>query len=1589
MSFKFKNKFSEKHIDEFIQVVYEFINSKKKKLFLFDFSQTERIANQNLLLLSSIFKYFVEEDIEFKIKLFQDNFNNITKRQSENAILLWEKWIVYQFIPNDKDLTNYFILNNKRAIRTSLELLKKKYKLASQDKLYNTYGITPFTYLPQLDDFQDISVLRNIINPIYLLNDSVKDTLTKYNCEHPFLNNTLSAIITKELYENFLDHFESPFFKSKGDWAFLSLALKTNLINNDQSLLEKNFEEEELSETKSFFYDEENKIFKNENYIQFSFLDFGEGIVNSLFDEYNKIEDNGLFHDENNILKFAFQHNSSRHPISGRYQNIEKLIPRGLFDVITIVKRYQGLLIVRSNKGKIAYDFSNGKNIAKAYRSFGNKDVFFPGTFITIYIPPLQEIDNDFDYSSIKPITTALNYSEKIPEAYLSLFSIINELSTQNHSKSVLYQKSIEKLRQLLLETNKLLIFIDFQGWEIDSRITKVLLFYLATDYNINLNKNIVIINPPKEDYLRILNNELFELLQETKTFQTHPLPFIFFDNQSEELSIYWFGVYNENDVIKLNDLLFGNDKFDLRKSDFEDPKRITEKFNWFDNKGNLLTIFPNGTRISKFHKKIQSKYEEKLIQELLNPSILETKSTIQANKKLYLCSGNYYTKGYLKLDNIIINNSKTDILSNLLYKKIEKSIGEINNHKFISITSSSNKIVKSLIRQKLISESNVIFIENYHKNLIEHELQDSFKTNGQYVLVCDVIATGFLTNKIKNELKDIYNSELVAVAVFVNSIDQSFRVLDNDLQRRLYALQKFPIKKFLKKDIPNLDEYLINRINPFTNQPITLKNNSLEITSTALTPAEFAKYCKGKDLRIKFLEFNNAIHPYFFNMYSIIQHSGNELIQEIFQKIPEENKKEIDIIFYPQKSAIDQLDLHFLKANILKNQKILDFEIERFPTRNGWRFPHLSTFYREIAKNKKLLILDDAACSGDSILQFIDEVSFLEVREIILVILLSRLSDQRVEFYSKLKQIVNSKGKSVPIKIYFGCHWQISTYSVFNNPIINETYWLNSLIQLINTPSTIRNIAEKINSELQSKNYLSDNNDYKYFPKLEAGGIDKVELFSMRNIIGKITGFRFYIDNFSYFNELFFKKTDFSDKIQNKPIELICSIFLYEPFLFENVKSVLPDLAGMLREFVDKIILEKSIDAKNNLFYVWDKKDLMHLFFIIYSGKELLNKLKMDNNFVELVEFSRYTFKRTNPINYLLYKFLKYFPLTKKELNLKTDYHEFKELINYILEEKIIDEHSLAELRRFYSFTNTLPSDETFESQLDKIKSNYRIHRLPKTHDQQQSLNHHITQIVVTLRSEFRRSPTIGNKFEESHIKKIKDNWWNIKHSFLEPIISFYRTFDDFFKPYPYAFILSEIETSKVSLIQMYTFLDDFVFNINQRALDSNNISKAIEFIERIQVSFGLGSKFNKLFEKPTIKLKSLVSDIEESFSEINSNIIKNSLEFNDVEINIPVIYVEKLIVGQLEDNMLNYSDSTKSIKIDYSIFNNKNGENYMMIKISNSIKKDVTKFSGYEGISNLKSLSDSDLFNFKYDYIVKKVKAEQKFIQKITFKI
>jgi hypothetical protein len=1591
MEIKFEKKFSEQHIDEFTHSFYENYTKNPSDSYLFDLTETEWLSNQGLLLLTGIIQYLYLKNTSFEIKFVERGTPTlkgcIDDRKAKLIVQVWDIWQIGKLFSDDRECDKYLGITN-----SFVKSLKNNYEINfSRSEIYGGYDITPFVRLNYQEEWNDDNIIE-YLKEYHYLNDATIDIVEKNNCEQPFVTNVFGEIVTKELYENFLTHFGLTFFNAKEDYSFFCVNLNGK-INDEkysdkyiQEKLKEHLEEEELSESSDFFKDRRTDKYYNRSFISYSFLDFGEGIVNTLREKYyEKYNKQGS---DSDILKFAFKHDSSRNPIRNIFEKeqLKDYIPRGLFDVLSIVKRYRGLLIARSCYGKIIYDFSKvDTSIEDAFSTFGDANLFFSGTFITLYLPAIPNGEK-IDTSTITPIFPDYSAKEK-DFRVINLKDIIEEVEQQGDKDK--YTTLYDKIYALLNTENKTITFFSFDDIK-GNQLLKKIIFFLVSSYEVNNKNNFVILNPPKRDLLEEINHEIIMLSQINKDYKIHSLPFVYYDKEKNDISLEWLGLYNENDIKKLNNLLY--EDFTLSKDDFKNQDSIVGHILSYDKYGNVISNLPNKETLkqvcenpNKFLKSITyNKTAKEIIQKIKKSCIS------REDDHIYLCNGNYYQFEYIELTQLLMNKSERDTISNALFSLLEISIDNLNvdEYKFIAITSSSQSIVQSWIDSETnpVQQNNVIRLDNYNNVSALNEKLQEHPENYKYILVCDIIATGFLSERIEKILLD-NDCKLDKIAVVVNSIKSDFSKSKEWYQKnkgKIMSIHNYPLEKFLRdndKIKPYIQKKKIIRINPYTNVPIIQTILETNIDKVIFEKEEFIEHITDKYVQIGLLKFNNILHPYFFNTKGIIKEIGIKLLQEIWNKGKINlNTKDLTI-FYPKESDIKDLNFKALGA-ILKSNSICEYELERYNIGNGWEFPHTTEYFKSVVEGNPVLLLDDGSCTGDSLIQMINEVSYFSPKRITTLCLIGRVGEQRREFLSLINEI-KKNGNPINVEVFFATHWHIPTYYLEDNPFLNESNWFNKVIKdFPNAPSKIKTIISKIDKELQPQPNRNKFKDYEFLPKPKITSSNsnvKKDIIYVRDEIGKIIDYKFYCESFEWFDK-FMSTYESKDVRENryKDIELLCAAIIYEPHLFKKIKSVLPDIVEKIQEFIKTIIWGNVAGQKllmNHLTYEWNKRDMINLLFIVFDSKELKKELTIDK-FKELIAFSP-------SLNYILYRLLKYFPL-KAEFS-KDKFDEFlKEKLKVLSnkENGLTDKTQRTEIKKYIRFLNTLPNRGSFDDQINTIRNNYIEQDKDKTHDARKSLNHNISGILAPIRACIAH---IKEKEEiiDSDIQSIRSFWFSIL-DFLNPILGFCTKYKGFISPFPYRKLLRDEKELRTIISKS----ESVIFSLIPSYKEVEKLESLIQDICKIQNYLSDESDFRKLFISQRSSIDYIISKLYSKISELGSDykIIadKPNTETMKDETKIPQYYVDELIISEIINNIRKYAQKGDSFKVE---INTNINESNIEIEISNIIQKDNPSNGNNEGTSCLELLSDFPYFKFKYDGSASE--DGKKYIQRITFKL
>lgn len=1533
MEIKIEKKFSERQIDQFIHSVYNNYKLHPIDKYVFDLTETEWISNQGLLLFTGLLKYFIVKKINFEVLFVRPttSIKDIPKRVALQIVQIWETWGIWKIIP-DYQYRKYLGIDYN-----TVKSLKKQYGIKfTRPEIYDDYEITPFVVLDNIQNYDD-SIIINSLNEYHRLNEATEQIVKENLCAHPFVNELFGEIISREIYENFLNHYETSFFDTPQDFSFFSLSLKGKIkedFNSKieiQEKLELNFNTEELPQTEEFFINQETKEFKNQSYISYSFFDFGKGIANTLKEEFNKNNESTSNDIDEEIIKYAFRHDTSRHPIRNVFNNvhIKDYIPRGLFDVLCLVQRYNGLLIVRSNFGKVLYNFSETSDIEKAFTPFGDNKLYFPGTFITLYLPAIDN-GKKIDQSVIKPIFNIPNYS-KSTTSYVSLFKLIENVKYENGID--VYSKLFDELYNVFKIAKNKLTYFSLENIS-DKQLIKKIIFFFVANYEINLYNNVVVFHPPKKELLNEINHEILSLSNVNLNYKIHPLPFVYYDPIDAKIEIYWLGIYDEKDKKTLDGILF--ERFSLAKSDFNDPDSIIGHLNYFDKNNNLESNFPNRTEIIEFYRKgeLFSRISE-------IDSLIRSECISKHVDSIYLCSGNYYQIEYLELINLLNDRKKCLSISTTLYNILIRNLDilklENRKYKFISFTSSSHRILTILEEEGIVNQEDMILVDNYHDlDTLRDKLPNSI-IDFDFILICDAISTGFLVNRVDGLLKA---NCLKFIAVIADTIDPAFSLSKEFYEmyeKKIISLVKYPIKKF-QRNSEVVKKYLakerIIRINPYTNIPIRLGFDETNPSNIVLTKNEFLEIIDEKHILIGNLKFNNILHPYFFNTYNIIKNVGLILLDRIFNKVNSEGQNIVTLetknlkIFYPKDSDVKQLNFLSLKNDVLKDHSITHYELERYIEEDGWKFPHTTKYIGEIVNNNPVLILDDGTCTGDSLTQMINELSFYNPQKITVLSIIGRLPEHKREFLSTIERI-RKGNREIQVEVFFGTHWHVPTFYLNDNPNTIERNRLVEIVSIYNSPSRIKKFASSINKSLVPKKKESFKN-HRFLPKdKQTSLIPCKDIIDVRDEVGKVIGFRFYKENFDWFNS-FIKKYESSEKKDRyKEIELLCATISFEPYIYNRLRKILPDVTDKLCEFIDSIIFGNP--KKNNkqlnlvdLTYDWDSKDIIHLFFILYPNDELIHKLKENNNISKLLHFFEV---QEITIDYLFYKFLNYFPLNNFEIEKKNP-AKILALLKTLAQNPSLNDEYLRQLNIFKAFISSLPSKKDYSQQLFSISDS--LENLLKDEYHKTSFRAQLGYMLSDIES-------MKIDFHAVNVKQFNDNWINIS-KFIAEILSFTKSYPSYLPLKAY----NEAQTVTI----VYGRLNELVPNLNE----NSNFNEIDGYLEKLRSSiFNSNSEIFKLFLKPITY--NIVSDIEskiKDFAMEDKCLVQDNLLLGS-KLVFPEFYFKEIVLESILNN-LRHRDIAKDpvlIKVNESSANR-----YIEISIENVVSIDYKPGTGYGSI-------------------------------------
>jgi hypothetical protein len=670
MDITFGKKFTPANLDDIVKEYWnKALDVPQNEVVNFRLEKIEWIALEEITFLFGWFRFLILKGKKIKIHLppYDSDF-----KKYNQLVNLWGKWKIYSLVnllEGNTRLEDYF--NVDSSINAIIDTLIRK-KQYNQDNLEDDITVVPFQAVGTsgYGDIRSIDdlVINKIHKPLNLAKQ-VYEVLEQNTDLSAKENLLLSKIVTNELFLNVIHHsFET--HKSDTDECYFAISLKRKhtletikksennkriferrkttqesyeeaksnikLFTDEEAksklnfylttVLPEGYQNEKAKETLNFYRDKTNSEhpFKNESYIEFSFLDFGQGIPNSLTNNYqagiNSAETNHILEELNSkhsnqnldtkILEYAFLLNSSRHPFDLEVQT-EYEIPRGLYYLIDIVRRYNGMVVARSGKGKVIYDFSKEVPEIKDAVTYSENDSslpFFQGTLISIVMPASQNFSAK--RGAAKPSFKLPDKIQPKQNHYYAIIDLIKEIETRYENLKMakptlqtIYRELFNTINSVFAKHRKessLLIF-DCTGFSVFPLKHK-LLYFFSTTPNVNELVSVVLLNFNDSDILNDVKNSIAYKLN--KTGNTNhlykPIPII-----NSEKEIFWVGVANEYDEAKLNELL-QYESHHISKSDLSSPEDYKGNFFDIDKYGNVTSKILTQSEIIQYSKNVK-----------------------------------------------------------------------------------------------------------------------------------------------------------------------------------------------------------------------------------------------------------------------------------------------------------------------------------------------------------------------------------------------------------------------------------------------------------------------------------------------------------------------------------------------------------------------------------------------------------------------------------------------------------------------------------------------------------------------------------------------------------------------------------------------------------------------------------------------------------------------------------------------------------------------------------------------------------------------------------------------------------------------
>ncbi len=1219
-----------------------------------------------------------------------------------------------------------YIVNKWRL----LDLIDKRVQVISGDIISTTKKgkDIPYYEIPLQEYFSDtfdedfFNLYEKDLKPFinYIKGNLQENTILNY-----FDNHYLHYSIIKEFFSNSCQH---AFSDIKNKKCFLSLEFNSKISSVSGTLLTEKLKErysERPMEEVHFF--KNKKKFINTSFIEITFLDFGFGISSTLKDKYQNekfsnieklLSSNHLKQNEDTrILEYAFLLFTSKYEI-GKDFEIHDYIPRGLYVIKDIVRRYKGMIVVRSKKGKVVFNFRESEldNII-CYRQNDNNiydEEEFPGTSITIVLPAKEDVNETISDPKISYVHENTSSTQIV-----NLLSLISEIKMnerynqeiiESNRKLLFHESFFRRIASILSNTagqNGGLLLFDFAGIERTNQdVFHKFIYFISYCPLVTENIKVCLFNLLDKDVTTSLLGQEIDK-KKSLGFFIKPIPCVFPDH-----TVTWIGINDKLLDFRLTEVW----KQDFTKNEtFIDIHHLNSNVLNIANDENGKFTFEIILQPYEIILELIHNYHSQMIEKEMSDNYLEfcelknedhnynivrrTSNNDEGFERAFLTSNGKYQCEFLSfIEKLYIKEYRRLIsiyfLFNLFFKKSTSHNDLYKTNKVLTVTLSSQLLGKELVAvmnelSSFESRIDLIPLSSYYDFYTEDPFNE-IKQNDNIIVVNDVISTGNLSQS----LIDRVNRKKANIVALLTIIDSR---TDDDKLKPIESTVVSLLEKSIDKYLQNPFDSTPIWINPILNAPTSMSREKSNLESILIPPQDFVSYFDNDDLfKIGYFQINTRFITYYLqtdlffkterkNNFPVIsklldvlmdriakekiltlQNDLNDLIrihkrfEELYEKTAEitknkntlsldsntftaleedlrkqinhskqyslfenQTKQQFDYIFYPFLSAVSEIEKNPnpISIKLNGNNFIKIFPLPRIMTPKGWRFGFPPKFLNFNTKDKTALILDDGSVTGDTIIQMVDSLSFLELSEIFVLSIFGRLEDFQREFLSRIRQIkVKDKDlgyKIIPVTIFFGTHFHIPVYNKTTNPVYFELKEIEEISNLYTKNGN--QIPYHIDSYINSrKSILSSivNPQYSESISIIKKGANRRLMFVLRDLIGNFDSYRLFKEDEADFNYSKQKPMlkSFKEIIKSLDGKLsLISIVVLEPNLVMTLRRIYPEILenndepDNIKSFIQNQIFLAELSIDDLQFFM---KALFNIDYTSYLNFPFLVKL-------------------------------------------------------------------------------------------------------------------------------------------------------------------------------------------------------------------------------------------------------------------------------------------------------------------------------------------------------------------------------------------